>query len=242
MPEQTQSTEARVVGALSRAGAIAGGVAAALTIAWLITMVADPPPSAGTTTAEHLRALVADEVRKSLPFVVMLPIALLLVPVWIALAARGWRAHPVAASLTVAFGLLYAPFTTTAYWLQLIVGRGIADAYGADPAAAVVAYQLFDQQSSTSFVVAIDILGYAILGLGTLAAAVMLWSDGRLGRFAATMFAISGALSIAGAAGFCLRDSLLEIGSIASGPPFLLANVAVVALLRRRTDGGPARA
>jgi hypothetical protein len=225
-------TEAGVVGALSRAGAWAAIAAAILTVAWLATMAISPPPGAGTAES-HLRDLRANEFLGSLPYAVVLAFGMLLLPVWIALAARTWRAHPIAASLTLAFGLLYAPFTTAAYWSQLTVARGIADVYPTDPVAAVAAYQLFDFGATTSFTFALDVGGYAILGLGSMAAAILLWSDWRIGRVAATTLALSGALSMVGAAGLVLRASPLQVGAIASGLPFLVAIVAVAVLLRR---------
>jgi hypothetical protein len=224
------SAEYRVVRALSRAGARAAAVAAVLTVVWLIIM-AVWPPSPGGTTAEHLEALLADDVHGSLGFAVTLPLGLALVPVWIALAARAWRAHPVAASLTLVYGLMYAPLSTTAYWLQLTTARGVAGAYGHDPAAAVAAYQLFDFGTTASLTTAFDTLGYAVLGLGTMSVAVLVWAEGRLGRLIGVMFAASGALSVAGAVGIALRWDWLGVAAIASGVPFLVAIVAVPRLL-----------
>ena len=225
-------TEARVLRALSRAGSTAAIAAAVLTVIWLVTLVAAPLPQSGST-ADHLLALRADDGRTSLPYLVVLPFGLLLVPVWIALAARAWREHPVAAALTPAFGLLYAPFTLLAYWSQLTVARGIADAYGRDPAASIAVYQLFDFGTATSLTFALDVGGYAILGLGSVCAAVLLWSEGRLGRLAGALLALSGALSIMGAAGLALRASVMQVGAIASGPPFLVAIIGIAVLLRR---------
>jgi hypothetical protein len=207
-------------------------VAALLTIAWLITFFAFPPPGPGTAT-EHLRDLAAEDFRGSIAFVVVLPLALILAPVWFALAARAWRASPVAAVLAPTFGLLYAPCSLMAYWSQLTVARGLADAYASDPRAAVAAYQLFDFGSTTSFTFALDEGGYAILGLASFAAAVLLRSDGRLGLLAGAALALSGVLSIVGATGLALRVSIMEAGAVASGPPFLVGIVAVAVLLRR---------
>lgn len=235
------ATEARVVQSLVRAGGLAALTGAALTILWLIVMIAAPLPASGTAS-ENLLALRADDARRSLLFLVVLPLGLILVPVWIALAARGWRAHPVAASLTVTFGLMYAPLSTVAYWMQLTVARGLADAYQRDPGAAVAAFQLFDFGTKSSLSTALDIFGYAVLGLGTMAAASLLWSDGRLGRFAGVMFAASGLLSVAGAIGVGLRWSWLEIGVIASGVPFLAGIIVVAWMLwaQARLESGPA--
>jgi hypothetical protein len=224
------STEYRVVRALSRAGAWAAAAVAVLTVVWLGTMIVWPPYSGGTT-AEHLEALLADDVRWSLGFAVTLPLGLALVPVWIALAARAWRAHPVAASLTLVYGLMYAPLSTTAYWLQLTTARGVAETYGRDPAAALAAYQLFDFGTTASLTTAFDTLGYAVLGLGTMSVAVLVWAEGRLGRLIGFMFAVSGALSIAGAVGIALRWDWLGVAAIASGVPFLAAIAAVPRLL-----------
>jgi hypothetical protein len=224
------STEYRAVRALSRAGAWAAAAAAVLTIVWLITLVAWPPYPGGTT-AEHLEALLADDACWSLGFAVTLPLGLTLVPVWIALAARAWRAHPVAASLTLVYGLMYAPLSTAAYWLQLTTARGVAEAYDRDPAAALAAYQLFDFGTTASLTMAFDTLGYAVLGLGTMSVAVLVWAGGRLGRLIGVMFATSGVLSIAGAVGIALRWDWLGAATIASGAPFLVAIVAVPRLL-----------
>jgi hypothetical protein len=223
-------TELRIVRALSHAGGWAATAVAALTLVWLVTLVAWPPSSGGTT-AEHLEALLADDIRWSLGFAVTLPLGLTLVPVWIALAARTWRAHPVAASLALVYGLMYAPLSTTAYWLQLTTARGVAEAYARDPAAAVAAYQLFDFGTTASLTTAFDTLGYAVLGLGTVSVAVLVWSEGRLGRLTGVMFAASGVLSIAGAAGIALRWDWLGPAAIASGAPFLVAILAVPRLL-----------
>ncbi len=222
--------EARVVRSWERAGAVAAIVASALTILWLLTLAAAPPP-AGGSTAEHLAALAADDLGHSLTFAVVLPIGLVLVPVWISLAVRAWRAHLVAAVLCVAYGLMYAPLSTTAYWLELTAARGLADAYRTEPASAVTAYRLLDFGATTSVATALDVLGYAILGLGLVAAAVLLWSRDRLARVTAVMFLASAGLSIAGAIGIALRWSWLEPAAIASGAPFLLAAIATAWLL-----------
>jgi len=68
-------------------------------------MAISPPPGAGTAES-HLRELRANEFLGSLPFAVVLPFGMLLLPVWIALAARTWRAHPIAASAIVAVAVL----------------------------------------------------------------------------------------------------------------------------------------
>jgi hypothetical protein len=224
------STEAHAVRALSRAGAWAGVAGTILTIAWLMTMIAAPLP-AGGSVVDHVEALRGDDIRRSLLFVVVVPLGLTFVPVWIALAARAWRAHPVAASLAVAYGLMYAPLSTTAYWLQLTAARGIADAYGRDPVAAIAAYQLFDFGATTSLTSALDVLGYAVLGLGTIAATWLLWSDGRLGRLTGLAFAASGTLSIVGAAGIALRWDWLAAGAIIGGLPFLIGIIGVTWIL-----------
>ena len=223
--------EAGIVRSWERAGAVAAGTASVLTILWLATMMAIPPP-AGGSVAEHLAALAADDVGHALTFAVVLPLGLVLVPVWIALAVRSWRAHPVAAALCVAYGLMYAPLSTVAYWLQLTVARGLADAHRTDPVAATTAYQLLDFGPTTSVSTALDVLGYAVLGLGIIAAAILLWPLSRLARIAAVMFATSGVLSIAGALGIALRSPWLEPAAIASGAPFLLAVIATAWLLR----------
>ncbi len=226
----TSATESGVVHALVRAGAWAAVAGSVLTIVWLVTMVVAPPSSA-PTALDRLRELRADDARWSLMFVVVLPLGLTFVPVWIGLAARAWRRHPVAAVLTVAYGLLYAPVSTTAYWLQLTAARGLADAYEQDPAGALAAYRLFDFGAASSLTMALDVLGYAVLGLGTLAAAVLLWSDGRLGRVAGLMFIASAVCSIGGAVGIALRWDWLGAGAIAGGAPFLVAMIVVAWLL-----------
>jgi hypothetical protein len=234
-------TESRMVRSWERAGAFAALAASVLTILWLVTLAAAPPP-AGGSAAEHLAALAANDFGHSLTFVVVLPIGLVLVPVWIALAFRSWRAHPVASLLCVAYGLLYAPLSTTAYWLQLTAARGLADAYRSDPTAAATAYQLLDFGPTTSVCSALDVLGYAVLGVGIIAAAVLLWSRSRLAWMAAAMFVASGGLSIAGAIGIALRWPWLEAAAIASGAPFLLAAIATTWLLWPRPSGYPAAA
>jgi hypothetical protein len=78
---------------------------------------------------------------------------------------------------------------------------------------------------------ALDTLGYAVLGLGTISVALLLWSEGRLGRLIGVMFAASGALSIAGAMGIALRWEWLSPAAIVSGVPFLVAIVAVPRVL-----------
>jgi hypothetical protein len=44
-----------------------------------------------------------------------------------------------------------------------------------------------------------------------MAAVILLWSDWRIGRVAATTLALSGALSMVGAAGLVLRASPLQV-------------------------------
>jgi hypothetical protein len=229
------ATESFVVARLARGGAAASLVGAGLTVLWVVTMFVLPGFSEGSA-AEHLQGLAADDARRSLAFVVVLPLGLVFVPIWIALAAVSWRRHPVAASLTATFGLMYAPLSTLAYWSELTVARGLADAYRQDPAAAVAAYQLFDFGANTSLASAMDLLGYAILGLGTLAAAVVLWSGGRLARWAGVMFALSGALSIAGAVMAVVRSPVAGPLAIGAGLPFLVAVILVAPVLYRAGD------
>ncbi len=229
------STESFVVARLSRAGAVASVVGAGLTLLWVSTLTALPGFSEGSA-AEHLQKLADNDVEGSLAFVVVLPLGLVFVPIWIALAAISWRRHPVAASLTATFGLMYAPLSTLAYWSELTVARGLADAYRQDPAAAVAAYQLFDFGANTSLASALDLLGYAILGFGTIAAAVTLWSRGRLARWAGVMFALSGTLSIAGAAAAVLRSPIAAPLAIGAGLPFLVAVISLAPVLYRAGD------
>lgn len=232
MEPTVTATEARIVRAFARAGGLAALAGAALTLLWVATLIANPPPG-DASTADHLRALLADDVGHSIGYAVTLPLAFLFVPVWMALAVRAWRAHPVAAALTVAFGLLYTPFPTIAYFSQLTAARGVAATFGSDPAAALAAYQLFDFGTRTSLTSAIDVAGYAVLAIGTLAASILVWPDGRAGRVAAVSLALSGGLSIAGAVGTILRWPPLEAGAVLSGLPFLVAIALVPAILLR---------
>jgi hypothetical protein len=62
---------------------------------------------------------------------------------------------------------------------------------------------------------------------------------GRLARATALLFGLTGGLAAAGAAGFGLRNELLEFGVFASGVTFLGSIVLAAALLRRSLAGAP---
>jgi hypothetical protein len=206
-----------------------------LTAAWVATLVLAPQQPAGADAAARLRFIAAHDGWQVASFAVVVPLALLHVPVWFGLAALAWPARPAAGLLAAAYGLLYAPFTCLAYWTQLTVVRGLAEVQASDPAAAVAAHRLFAFGGSlASLSYSLAVLGYAIWGLASLAAARgLLARRDRLARATAALLGLAGGLALAGAAGYVARNGVLESGVLLSGVAFLPAMIAATFLLRR---------
>jgi hypothetical protein len=225
---------------LLRLGWMAAVASAALTTLWVVALIALPAASAEAGPAEQLRLIRGAELAHGVPLLLVLPLAFVLVPLWLALAAVVWDQRPAAGVLGVCFGLLYAPFVTLNYWSQLTVVRGLAELAASEPAAAEL-YRLFIFDELWSFGYAFNIFGYAVWGLAALSVATGLWViTGRLARATALLFALSGGLAVTGAAGFALRNELLELGVFASGVTFLGSIVLAAVLLRRSLAGAPA--
>jgi hypothetical protein len=234
-PLTARQTGADLTGALARLALPAAVAAAFLTVAWVVLLLVSPAPPADADAAQRLQFIGAHDGWQIASFLVVVPLALLLVPVWLGLAALCWRTRPAAGLLALAFGVIYAPLSTSAYWAQLTTVRGLAELQRTAPGDAVAAFRVLgfaDDRWSLAY--AVDVLGYAILGLAALAIGYGLAGRrGGLSRVTAALFGATGVLALLGAAGFVAGSGLLELGVLASGGIFLLALIGATLLLYR---------
>ena len=207
-------------------GAICAAAAAALTLVWLAVMALVPPPAGGVPA--EIRAIAGRPRLQVLRFGPTTVIALLYVPVWLALAAVLWDRAPGAALGAAAFGLLYTPLCAAGYWLQHTAVTGIAALDGARPGAAEAAYEVVGfGDRRTSVTGSLVVLGYTLWGLGGLFAGIgLLAHDGAPATAAGILFAVTAALAVVGAVGRAAGSRLLEAGVLASGVASLGATVA----------------
>jgi hypothetical protein len=212
------------------AGAICAAAAAGLTVVWLAVMALAPLPEG---TPAEIRAVAGRPRLQVLRFGPTTVIALLYVPVWLALAAVLWEGAPGAAVGAAGFGLLYTPLCAAGYWLQYTAVAGIAALHGARPEAAEAAYEVVgfgDRRSSVTG--SLVVLGYTLWGLGGLFAGIgLLAHDGTAATAAGVLFLVTAALAVAGAAGRAAGSRLLEAGVLLSGVASLGATVAASVVL-----------
>ncbi len=146
-------------------GAVCSGAVAALTAAWIVVMLIAPNPPAGATPSATLSFIQHHDDWQVISFVIVAPIALLQVPLWVALAAVIWRSRPALSVMIPLIGLTYAPFTLWSYWSQISIVRGLAELQRTSPTDAVAAFQVLQFSSDRwSAAYASDVLGYVIWG------------------------------------------------------------------------------
>jgi hypothetical protein len=209
-------------------------LSALLTIAWVFVMTLAPPIPAGTDAAAELKFISDHDGWQVAGTILVLPVSLLQVPVWVALASLFWQRRPTAALISVALGLLYAPLALWTYWTQVPVIRGLTDLARVAPQDAATAYHILKFPGSLwSLTYATDVLGYALWGLAALGTFTGLFAlRDRLALITGSLFGLGAVLSLVGAAGFLIRDSRLEFGIMGAGILFILAVVSAAALLR----------
>lgn len=229
--------------ALRRGGALAALGATTLTIVWVAVLALSPQVPAGAAASERLAWLAVHAEWHLAGFAIVVPLALLYVPMWLGLAAVLWDRAPAAGVLGVAFGLLYAPVGLLGYWLQLTVVRGLVQLRASDPeeALAVVRVLHFDG-APWSLGYALAVLGYALWGLAAVAvAAGLLRLPNALAHWTGIFFALAGLLSVVGAIGFVAGAAALEQGVLLSGVASVLASAGTALLLHRADDPAPGR-
>lgn len=224
-----------------RVGAVAAAVVTAATVAWVVLLAAGPTLAEGADAQQRIAFLTEHMGWHLAGFAVVVPLALLYVPMWLGLAAQLWPRQPAAGLLAVAFGLVYAPFGLFGYWSQLTVVRGLTELHASSPQEALVAVEVlaFDGQP-WSIGYATAVLAYAVWGVAAIAVAAGLLRDRQaLARWTGAFFALTGVLSVLGAVGFVARVELLELAVMVSGITSLLASATTAVLLHRhaRTAG-----
>jgi hypothetical protein len=210
-----------------------------LTLAWIMLLALAPAQSPGAATDERIAFLADHEGWHVANFAVVAPMGLVHVPLWLGLGALVWSRRPALAAMTVAFGLLYAPFTVMGYWSQLTTVRGIVALAEQDPAAALTTFDVLAFSGELwSFSYGVIVLGYGVWGIAALSffAAAFGVAD-RLTRVCSVLFGVSGMFGVVGAIGFAAENAMLELGVIFSGIVFLPALVAAAVVLRQASTG-----
>lgn len=220
---------------LLRAGAVAAFAVTMLTVAWVVLLALTPAPPPEADAAGQL-AFVGEHAGWHVAgFAVVVPLALLSVPMWLGLAALLWATRPAIGVLGAAVGLVYVPFGLFGYWSQLTVVRGLVELHAIAPEQAVAAFAVLHFDGTAwSLGYATAVLGYAVWGV---AAAIMATGLARglgsLASWAGAMFALTGVLALIGAVGFVARVEILETGVMVSGVTSLAASATTALLLHR---------
>jgi hypothetical protein len=214
-------------------GGIAALVAAALTLLWLIVRVTLPSPPAGSRGEEELAFIAAHDRSQIAKFLPTTLVAFAYVPIWLGLGVLLWDEAPAAAALAVGFGVLYPAITAVGYWQQYTVVRALAQLPKEGGAAARGSYELVGfHDRPTSLSGSLVVLGYAVWSFGGLAAGVGLVAAGAgLAVTTGILFVVTAALMLVGAAGYIVRNRVLEKGVMASGVVSLAATTVAGFLL-----------
>lgn len=214
-------------------GAVAGFVAAFLTLVWLAAMAALPSPPADSTADQELAFMAAHDRVQIARFLPTTLVALAYVPVWLGLGVLLWEEAPAAAILAVAFGLLYPPTTAIGYWMQYTVVRGLAGRADDDPVGTAAVYEVVGfHDRPTSLSASAVILGYTFWSLGGIAAGTgLIGHGGGLAVTTGILFVVTAGLMVIGAAGHVARHRLLSRGVVLSGVVSLGATISAALLL-----------
>jgi hypothetical protein len=224
---------------LSRYGFWAAITLLVLSFAWIISLALAPVPGTDASTSERISFLGEHEAWHIVNFGIVVPMGLVHVPLWFALAAISWPRKPAIASMIAGFGVIYAPLTVIGYWTQLTTLRGIVELYETEPDAAIALFELIEFSSNPwSLSYGLVVLGYGVWGLGALAVfGGLIHSQYRLARVTGTLFGVSGAFGVIGAIGFAAGNAMLELGVLFSGVVFIPALVGVSVLLHQVSNG-----
>jgi hypothetical protein len=230
---------ASMISQLSRFGFWASLALLVLTVVWIVTLGLAPTPTPESTATEQLTFLKENERWHVASFATVVPMGLVHVPLWIALAALIWFHRPGTAALVLSFGLIYAPFTVIGYWTQLTTVRGLINLYSSDPETAIAAFEVLQfSDNFWSLSYGIVVLGYGTWGLAALSVfAGTVDIPYRLARVTGILFGIAGVLGVIGAIGFVARNSYLELGVLSSGLIFVPALICTSMLLNRVSKG-----
>lgn len=214
-------------------GGLAAIVAAAFTVVWLVVMAALPSPPRGSAPDDELAFIAEHDRAQIAKFLPTTLVAFAYVPTWLGLGVLLWNEAPAAASLAVAFGLLYPATTAAGYWMQYTAVRGLADLAATDQPAARAAYLVVGfHDRPTSVSASAVYLGYTLWSFGGVAAGVgLVGHGGGLATTTAILFFVTAALMFVGVAGQIARNRILSMGALLSGVASLGATVATAILL-----------
>jgi Domain of unknown function (DUF4386) len=203
-------------------------VTCALTLLWLVFLLAGMANAAPATTLDQILANVAHP--GILYYATYINAALITIAATMLYAVLyGFFKHedPAWAVIAVLFVPVYCSLNLAVYLSQITLVPNLLGAYQVteyQPAARVLLSQAIQQapDSTMSFV---NNLAYAVLGIPSIIFGTLLLGHGAQARLAGALLALNGVACMFGMVGVLFKIPLLASGSLVGGVLFLLAMV-----------------
>jgi hypothetical protein len=221
---------------LNRVGSIAAAALIPITIAWAVLLVYPSAPSADAHPVERLHYISTHDNWQVASLIVAVVMAILYVPLWLALGAAIARQRQTLGLAAVVLGVLYGPVVIVGYWTQLTTLRGLDSLRQRNVDAAIAMADAFSFSGNFwTGSYGIVIVGFVIWGLAMAAVSVGLaMLPASSARATGAMFGLAGLLAIVGAIGFASGVSVLEHGLLLSGVISTPALASAAIMLHQR--------
>jgi len=215
-----QLSESQFVRDMRSLGLAASAGSLVLTLLWVGCMIA---LSGEQTAALQLQA---HPVLFRVDFAACTLLTLVQIPLAVALSALAWQRCPVRALTGGALVLAYVPLNVSCYFL----GGAVLPRLTGEHAVLATAVDLL---APASLLGPLDVLGYAILGLGWIALATVLLGRSRLWAVASALMIMSGVACVLGAAGQFLDVAALEHATAGGGGVAVLCYALLIPAFRQ---------
>jgi hypothetical protein len=220
---------------MARAGSIAAGILAVLTIGWVILLVYPSAPASDASPYDRLQFIADNRHWQTISFVIAALMALVSIPVWASLAVTIVPRRQIAGLIIAILGVMYSALFFVGYLTQFTSIRSLDQLRQSNAQAAIAIVETWE--FSGNFWTAsygIVMVAFVLWGLATLAVFAGLFdSRYNLARTTARLYGIAGILAFTGTLGFATNIAILEYGLLLSGITSVPAHAGAAAMLHR---------
>lgn len=208
---------------LMQAGALAAWAAALLTLLWLVMLLALPILPEDVSLEEELIFIVEHQSAHVALYAGIFLLVIVQLPFLLALTALVRRRRGGLALVWGALSLLYVLLSSTAYWLQLTVARGLADLFvnsedAVLQASALSTYLTWGYNGRlTAAPYALDQLGYLFYSMALMGFGLGLIREKGIDLVSGGLLILAATSGIVGIVGYLGRNPFLENGVALSG-------------------------
>jgi hypothetical protein len=162
------------------------------------------------------------------------------IAVIVALAVLAVRRGPMRALVGSLIALAYVPLNLSCYFLNAAIQPRVVTAPEFGPMEQTVS-AILSMQHRYSLYGSLDILGYALLGLGSLLIMSALWGRSRLWTWATSVWALCTVGCVAGPVGLVIDSDTLTSGTIAGGAISVGSSVLMALAFRQEHRAVPSK-